>query len=205
MIARRDRLDSRADLLDHAGGLVAEHDGQGMRVVAGDHVQVAVADAVGRPPHLDLVRTGLEQLDVLDHDRLLRVVQNRRCDTHGTHPLGRISCVVCASAGTFARPADPTRVQLPWPTGSRTVTTRRRADSEMTGETREPHDAADSRAVPHPVLRSITRTRATAAPSSTPCSTTLPSTMISSAASARSAPDGTTAAGSCCNPGFASA
>jgi hypothetical protein len=45
-----------------------------MRVVTGDHVQVAVADAVGRPPHLDLVRTGFEQLDVLDHDRLLRVV-----------------------------------------------------------------------------------------------------------------------------------
>src|SRR5262249_20062731 len=48
VIARHDRLDPRADLFDHSGGLVTEHDGQGMRVITSDHVQVTVTDAVGR-------------------------------------------------------------------------------------------------------------------------------------------------------------
>jgi len=43
--------------------------------------------------------------------------------------------------------------RLPWPSGSRTVATRRRAHSEMTREVPEPYDAAESRAVPHPVLK----------------------------------------------------
>src|SRR2546429_7006336 len=50
VVARDYRLDSRPHLLDDPRGLVAEHDGQGMRRVSRDHVQVAVADAVGRPP-----------------------------------------------------------------------------------------------------------------------------------------------------------
>src|SRR5437588_855754 len=60
VVARRHGLDPRPDLLDHARGLVTEHDGQGMGRVTRDHVQVAVADAVGRPPHLHLVGPGLE-------------------------------------------------------------------------------------------------------------------------------------------------
>jgi len=88
VVAGRHGLDPRPDLLDHARGLVTEHDGQGMGRVARDHVQIAVADAVGRPPHLHFVGTGLEQLDVLHHDRLLHVVQNRRSYTHGALPFG---------------------------------------------------------------------------------------------------------------------
>src|SRR5438094_2589355 len=88
VVARRHGLDPRPDLLDHARGLVTEHDGQGMGRVTRDHVQVTVADAVGRPPHLHLVGTGLEQLDVLHHDRLPHVVQNRRGYTHGALPFG---------------------------------------------------------------------------------------------------------------------
>src|SRR5947199_7668680 len=55
VIARRDRLDSWADLLDDARGLVTEHHKEGMERVAHDHMQIAMADAVGRPPHLHLV------------------------------------------------------------------------------------------------------------------------------------------------------
>src|SRR5947208_3324852 len=58
VVARRYGLDPRPDLLDHARGLVTEHDGQRMGRVTRDHVQVTVADAVGRPPHLHLVGPG---------------------------------------------------------------------------------------------------------------------------------------------------
>ncbi len=86
MVARGDGLDPRPDLLDDAGRLVAQHDGQGMRGVARDHVVVAVADAVRRPAHLHLVRAGLEQLDVFDHERFLHVVEDGRGHAHGIHP-----------------------------------------------------------------------------------------------------------------------
>jgi hypothetical protein len=46
-----------------------------------------VADAVGDPSHLDFVGAGFGELDVFHHDRLLRVVQNRRRHTHGALPL----------------------------------------------------------------------------------------------------------------------
>jgi hypothetical protein len=48
-----------------------------MGIVARDDMQIAVADAIGGPSHLNLVGSGLGELDVLDHDRLLHVVQNR--------------------------------------------------------------------------------------------------------------------------------
>src|SRR5262247_1306116 len=119
VIARGDRLDARADFLDYPGGLVAEHDGQGMGIVAGDHVQIAVADAVGRPAHLHLVRAGLEELDVFDHDRLLRVIENRRRHSHGALPLGRMW--PGKNVADRLRERQQLRKTLPWPTASRTV------------------------------------------------------------------------------------
>ena len=77
VVARLHGLDRGSHALDDARGLVAQHDGQGMRVVAGDHVVVAVADAVRRPPDQHLVRARLQHLDVLDDDRLVDLVQDR--------------------------------------------------------------------------------------------------------------------------------
>ncbi len=83
VIAGLDALHARPDLLDHAGRLVAEDDGERVRVVARHHVQVAVADAVGRPAHADLVRAGLQHLHVLDHQRLVHLVQHGSIGVHG--------------------------------------------------------------------------------------------------------------------------
>ena len=83
VIAGLHRLDAGANPLDHARGLVAEHDGQGMRRVTGDHVQVAVADAVRGPLHQHLVRAGLHQLHVFDDHRLLHFVENGGFGVHG--------------------------------------------------------------------------------------------------------------------------
>jgi len=60
--------------------------------------------------------------------------------------LGRIWRVVCASAGGFARHCLGRGARVLW-------LRRRRAHSTMTGDARDRHDAADSRAVPHPVLK----------------------------------------------------
>src|SRR5207302_8538551 len=85
VIADLHRLDAGSDLLHDPGRLVTKHHRQRMRIVAGDDVQVAVADAVGLPAHQHLVRAGIEHLDVLDHERLLDLVQDRgrRLRRHG--------------------------------------------------------------------------------------------------------------------------
>ncbi len=82
VVARLHCLDAGPDPLHHPGRLVAEDHRQRMGVVAGQHVQVAVADPVGRPPHQHLVRAGLQQLDVLHHHRLLHLVEHRRLRLH---------------------------------------------------------------------------------------------------------------------------
>jgi hypothetical protein len=53
-----------------------------MRVVPGDDVVIAVADAVGRPPDEHLVLARLEHLDILDYDRLVHLVQDRGSRAH---------------------------------------------------------------------------------------------------------------------------
>jgi hypothetical protein len=84
-------LDQRADLLHDSGRLVTEDHGQRVGRVAGHQVIVAVADAVGGPTDLHLVRSGLQQLDLLDDQRLLDLVQHGcRC---GEIRHGRPPCV----------------------------------------------------------------------------------------------------------------
>src|SRR5437764_1218443 len=65
VVAGLDGLHGGADLLDHAGRLVAEHDGERVGIVAGDHVQVTVTDPVGHPTDEHLVGPGLQHLHVL--------------------------------------------------------------------------------------------------------------------------------------------
>jgi hypothetical protein len=60
-----------------------------MGIVAGDDVNVAVADPVGDPAHQHLVGPGREHLDLFHHDRLLHLVQDRRCRLHGSSLAGR--------------------------------------------------------------------------------------------------------------------
>ena len=57
-----------------------------MRVVAGDDMEVAVAHAVRRPPHEDLVSPRLQHLDVLDDHRLVELVQDRGRRSHRFPP-----------------------------------------------------------------------------------------------------------------------
>jgi len=78
VVAGLDGLHGGADLLDHAGRLVAEHDGERVGIVAGDHVQVTVTDPVGHPTDEHLVGPGLQHLHVLDHEGLLHLVEHGR-------------------------------------------------------------------------------------------------------------------------------
>ena len=78
MVAGLYRLDAGADLLHHAGGLVPQHHRQRMRIISRHHVEIAVADPVGRPLHPHLARARLHELDVLDHQGLPDLVEHRR-------------------------------------------------------------------------------------------------------------------------------
>ena len=89
VIARLHGLDPGADLLHHAGRFVTEHDGQGVWIVAGDDVEVAVADAVRGPLHQHLVRAGLHQLHVFDDHRFLHFIEHRRLRVHGVSSSNR--------------------------------------------------------------------------------------------------------------------
>ena len=60
------RAHLRADLLDDAGALVAQHRRQRIGIGALDEVQVGVADAGGGGADQHLVRPGLADLHVLD-------------------------------------------------------------------------------------------------------------------------------------------
>ena len=101
-------LHARPDLLNHPRRFVSEDDGQGMRVVAGHHVQIAVTDAVGDPAHLDFVRAGLEQLDVFHHQGLLHLVEHGCLRLHGT--LQKMRWGSLGRRGGTAHPApDPER------------------------------------------------------------------------------------------------
>ena len=59
-----------ADLFDDAGALMAIDGGQRAAPGAVDVMNVGVTDAAGLDLHLDVVRAGLGQLDILDHERL---------------------------------------------------------------------------------------------------------------------------------------
>jgi hypothetical protein len=77
VVARRDARDAVADRLDHAGALVAQDRRPRMGVDAVDHVQVGVADAARSHPDGDLPGSGRIDLDILDAERISRLVQNR--------------------------------------------------------------------------------------------------------------------------------
>ena len=62
MVAGRHRRDRRADPLDDAGALVAEHAGEREGQPAGSDPDVGVAQARGGHPDQDLVGAGLVEL-----------------------------------------------------------------------------------------------------------------------------------------------
>ena len=64
VVAGRHRGDGRADPLDDAGALVAEHAGQREGQSARGHAEVGVAQAGGGHPDQDLVGAGLVELDL---------------------------------------------------------------------------------------------------------------------------------------------
>src|SRR5439155_27269572 len=84
VVARLDAVDTRADLLDDAGALVAEHHRHaGAGIGAVPRVEAAVADAAGDhlDPHLAPLR--VVDLDVLDRQGRPRGMQDRRFHEHG--------------------------------------------------------------------------------------------------------------------------
>ena len=67
MVSGLEVAHARADGLDHPGRLVAEDERHGERhPVAGQCVEVTVADTGGRDPDEDLTDPGLVDLDVFD-------------------------------------------------------------------------------------------------------------------------------------------
>ena len=76
MVARFHIGDIRADLLDDAGELVAEHRGQRMRIKPFHEVQVGMTEPGDRGADQDLARPGLLHADILDHQRLVDFMQN---------------------------------------------------------------------------------------------------------------------------------
>ena len=76
-------VDARADRLDDAGALVAEH----RRRVPGGidtrrRVQVGVADAAGDEAHQHLARLRLGQLELLDLERCSELLEDRGANLH---------------------------------------------------------------------------------------------------------------------------
>ena len=68
--------DLRADFLDDAGGLVAEHRGRRPHVEAVDEMEIAVADAAGDGAHDDFALFGLVDIDLLDREWLTGTVED---------------------------------------------------------------------------------------------------------------------------------
>ena len=83
VIADLDAADVRADRLDDAGTLVAEHHRRRMGHDALDVVEIAVADAARGVADPDLVSARLLQVEHLDLDALTGLVVDRRLDLHG--------------------------------------------------------------------------------------------------------------------------
>ncbi len=91
VIAGREVLDALADLLDDAGGLVAEDHGQRVAPAAVGGDDVGMADGAGLDRHADLARARRRQGQVLDHQVGFVFAANggfhgvplRRCDEGG--------------------------------------------------------------------------------------------------------------------------
>ena len=113
-VARLDAGDPGADLLDQAGGLVAEHRRQLSAPGPVDVVDVAVADAAGADVDADLAGLRRVDLDVLDAQRRTELVADsgpHRLLLHGRfeRPDGRggATPLACAEAGSACpRPRD---------------------------------------------------------------------------------------------------
>jgi hypothetical protein len=76
MVARLHIVHVGADLLDDAGGLVAEHGGQRMWVQPFDKMQVGMAEACDCGADQHLARARIGQAHVLDHHGLVDFVQD---------------------------------------------------------------------------------------------------------------------------------
>ncbi len=76
MIARFYVSDVGADLLDHAGRLVAEHGRQWMRIESFHEMQIGMTEPGDGGADQHLARTGFWQADVLDHQRLVDFMQD---------------------------------------------------------------------------------------------------------------------------------
>src|SRR5258708_34060260 len=92
MIARFYVSDVRADLLDYAGRLVAEHGRQWMRIEPFHEMQIGMTEPGDSGADQHLARTGFWQADVLDHQRLVDFIQ-----AGGLHSILPKSCVVLES------------------------------------------------------------------------------------------------------------
>ena len=76
VIAGLDVGDVGADLFDHAGGFMAEHRRQRMRVEAFHEMQVGVTEAGDAGADQDLARARVRHADILDHQRLVDFMQD---------------------------------------------------------------------------------------------------------------------------------
>ena len=116
MVAGADIADIRADLLDDAGGFMAEHGGGGRGVVAVDIVEVRLADPDGRGADQHLAGTGIGDLDLLDGERAVRAPEHggfhRMSPRSGPPPLAPLrngggNPVVLAATAALCRRAPP--------------------------------------------------------------------------------------------------
>jgi hypothetical protein len=83
VVPRRERGDVGAHALDDAGALVAEHGGRiARRVGAGGRVEVGVADAACDKADERLAGPRLGQLDLLDRQRLPKLLQHGGAHLH---------------------------------------------------------------------------------------------------------------------------
>ncbi|MNM95684.1 hypothetical protein D3C81_1081390 [compost metagenome] len=77
VVARLDRTHLRAHLLDHAGGLMAQHHRRRVRKHAVDEMEVGMADADGAGANQHLARAGLGDGDVLNTEGLAGTMEYR--------------------------------------------------------------------------------------------------------------------------------
>ncbi|MGX1297711.1 hypothetical protein AB7M75_007619 [Bradyrhizobium ottawaense] len=95
MVTRLDVSDIGADLLDHAGGLVAEHRGQRMRIEPFHEMQVGVTEPGDRGADQDFARARLRQADVLDDERLVDFIEDG--GLHRALPVAFLGLIVACS------------------------------------------------------------------------------------------------------------
>src|SRR5262249_45753194 len=98
--------DASAHLLDHPGGLVAEHHGQGKRPVAIHDVPVAVTDPGGHHPNACLTSLGALLIDVDHLKRCICLVEHG--GFHAESPVAFIVSLPWCESGVPSHPVGST-------------------------------------------------------------------------------------------------